>query len=312
MDTELTFIPQQIYTAAVGAAGPAGDNLQGWADRVDEIGALLLQRYKLFVRRSQTVQKSITLTGIVTGVDENPVSEGGKKLTLFRIYFRADAGERPDPMWLDKTKPGDVAMFRTAQSLINKRATIVKESRIQYNGDTPAVDPKTNQLITRPYLASIQPADSESGEAGPGAGPSEIESQDAPVSSQNGPRQESGAPSHGGPFALSTELPDKATDVVRMAGEAFGLSAEEVKSLVTHILGPNEGGRRSTAQIRAAWRGIEVIQLAQRHFGLSMTKVMNEVVKAIRRSPKAPDHFSAEEFEKAWNVIYQGHQTNAA
>jgi hypothetical protein len=295
MESEL-ITPESAYVEALRAAGPVGDDLQAWFSQVDEIASGILSRAKSFIKTATSVSSRITLVGEVIEVQENPVSEGGRKLNLYRVAFKADAGTRPDLMWLDKTKPGDVAMFKRAQELVGQRARIVKEQRVQFKGDEPDLD-NDGKPITRPYLAGIE------AEGGPMAAPEDT-TEPASVESATVPIRNA---------ALSADMPTSASEVVRLAQSRFDMPPEDVQKIVTRVIGPKpEGGRRPAGAYGAAWRAIEVLVLAEQQFGLPKHKTVGEAKKIIGRNPTGGDFLTAEEWETAWRVICETHQHDVA
>ena len=155
----------QLFLAAIGAAGPAQDDITEWLRRVDGIADGLYARRAAFVKRCTAVAKRITLVGVVLDIEENPISEAGRQLNFFKVHFQADAGQRRDQMWLDKHNPRDCELFEIARSLIGKRARIEKLQRVEFRGDEPVLG-DDGEPITRPHLGSIEPLVEEGAEAG--------------------------------------------------------------------------------------------------------------------------------------------------
>ena len=246
--------PERIYFEAVRAAGTA-DDVSAWRSKVDLIAAEISSGLKAFVRKATAVATSITLTGVVVEAIENPVSEQNRALDLYKVVFRADAGTRPDQMWVDKRDPAGAALFATAAALVGKRATIVKEQRVQFLGDEPKLD-QNNKPVTSPYLASILPAEAEA------AVPAAATTKAAPTASHKAPVDATTEASPAGSSAPDVQAlinlkPETPTQVVNLASEHFGMTPTEVKAAVEGILGPKGPNKpRTKAEILKAWTAI--------------------------------------------------------
>lgn len=248
--TEVLITPERAYLEAIKAAGTA-ENVNGWLDKVDEIAGAILNRSKSFVRRETSIARRFEMNGVVIGVEDNPTAESGRSLNLFKVIFKSDIGERNDQMWLDKTAPGDVALFNTAKSLVGKRAHVTKLSKVQYLGEEPQLD-DNGQPKTRPYLGAISP------EGGTAPAPQAAAPASPAPQQQAAPSEDSYPEMFDSTAAPSTPVPTSAQELVNLAGQYFGLSQDDVVAEVEKILGPKAPGQRSRTpeELKKAWAAL--------------------------------------------------------
>ena len=234
--------PERIYLEAVRAAGPA-DDVTTWRAKVDTIAGEIHTGLKAFVRRLTAVAESITLHGTVQEAIESVQSEDGSKtLDLYKVVFRADSGNRPDHLWIDKRDPARASLFAEAKALIGKRAVIVKERRVRFNGDEPEM--RDGVPVTSPYLGSIKP------EVGESAAPST-----APAAAEAAKGEEAAtSPKIRKLLAIA---PSSTKQLVELADEHFGMKSTEVRDAVIAAIGTIEQGqRRSPTDLKKAWSAI--------------------------------------------------------
>ena len=231
-----TISAEQAYLEAIRAAGAAED-VNAWANKVDQIASIILARSKSFVQNENTFIHPITLEGIIVSVEENPVSQNtGNALGLFKVVFNGDNSKFPDSMWLDKNIPSDVEIFRTAQACVGKRARIEKRRKVSFTSDgKPVMDDKGDPQ-TSPYLRSITPLDKSV--IVKEVATTDVPSEDVLVKTT----------------PLSDISPNSAADLLELANEHLGLTPEETKAQLAKILEPLEPGtKRTLAEIKTGW-----------------------------------------------------------
>jgi hypothetical protein len=248
---------ERIYFAAVRAAGPAED-IGAWRNKVDEIADQINAGLKAFRRKLIEIKNSIPLSGTVKEAIENPLSEsGGRPLDLYKVVFIADAGTRPDQMWIDKRKPGGAALFAQAKALVGKRAQIVKEQHTQFVGDEPKTD-NDGKEITSPYLGSIRALDEGAVQVSPTTVPTTAPADEAPEVGKAG----EAVITQDEAKKLIGMKPKTASEVVQLALDHFAMDSKQVKQAVESVLGKpkrdadNKIIARTPIECQKAWSTI--------------------------------------------------------
>jgi hypothetical protein len=251
MEQEL-ITPERAYLEAVRVAGTAGNSIPDHFGKIEQIADSIYRGSHEFSQKIRSVVRSIDLVGVVRSVEENPVSEAGRALNFYKVTFQADSGQRPDHMWLDKTKPGDVALFEVARSLVGHRAHIIKESRVKFYNGEPEMD--AGKQKERPYLGFIEPlgedeAPAEGSEANEGAPtPAKASATTKAAPPKAGPK---GKATLG---ELTAKQPSSYEVLYELCETHLGLTKDQVNESAKKVLGvPTEGQRRRKADFVKVW-----------------------------------------------------------
>jgi hypothetical protein len=242
---------ERAYLEALRAAGPMTGTPAEHLARIEALADGVYRGARSFTEKIESVVRSIEMRGVVLSVDMDPMSEGGRKLNFVKVSFKSDIGDRPDHMWLDKTKPSDLAMGEVAKSLEGQRAHIIKESRGKFFNGVLETDTKGDPKV-RPYLAFIEaeaegePATESAGQPAPTArttrGASKAAAAKAPAAAKRATTARGAKPSLGEMLKLQ---PATAAEVVSMCQDHFGMSEEDVLAQAAIVLKGSHAKRKA-------------------------------------------------------------------